>query len=182
MCITQRLRPRCRPLTTTVSAYFVYERGNGLDGCMRINSVTQIEDMAGFNAEAVDYLARRFANALRRREQRRRIEISLQCDAACGEFARGAWIAGPIKPDGGAAAFHHRTEPRASAFGEEDAQGALFQRFENPSRIGKRERFVILVREDSAPGIENHHRIGAGLDLRVETIGHRTRIDLEDAV
>ena len=48
---------------TAVSAYFVYQRSNGLDGCAGQDAVAEVEDVARRNAERVEYAARGFTHA-----------------------------------------------------------------------------------------------------------------------
>src|SRR5688500_7590308 len=103
---------------------------------MAMQTVAQIEDVAGLEAETVDHLARCFANALRRREQRARIEISLQRDAARADLARGSRICGPIEADRRASALHHRAKPRIAALSEED-RGRFPDRSENAPRVAQ---------------------------------------------
>ena len=40
------------------------------------------------------------------------------------------------------------------------------------SHVRKRENLVIVRRQDTAPGVEDHHGLGAGIDLRVEVMGN----------
>ena len=48
--------------------------------------------------------------------------------------------------------------------------------------VVQREFAVGRVRQHAAPGVENHHRLGAGFDLGIEVVGHRRRRHVEDAV
>ena len=105
----------------------------------------------------------------------------MQCDASGGEAARFARIAGPIEANRVAAALHHRREPPRAAFGKKNSRH-LLEPAENLSAIGERESLVFVVGEDSAPGIEKHHDLRAGFDLRIEVIGDRARVHLEDPV
>ena len=51
------------------------------------------------------------------------------------------------------------------------------------SRIEReRERAVRVGRQQPAPGVEDHHRVGAGRDLLVEIGGDRLRVDVDEAL
>ena len=57
-------------MRSAVSAYFVYQCGNGIDGCLRSNAVAEIEHVSRRRAERIEHAPRRFTHALLWREQR----------------------------------------------------------------------------------------------------------------
>ena len=91
---------------------FVDEFGHMIGRRELRNAVTEIENMSGMVAEAVEHRARLAANGGRRREQHGRIEVALQRDTCpdclpCAVFASAAtasvadasgrtWAAGPM--------------------------------------------------------------------------------------
>ena len=56
------------------------------------------------------------------------------------------------------------------------------QLLEHALRVGQAELLERAVGEHAAPAVEDHHRLRAGVDLRVQVGRHRVGVDGEDAV
>ncbi len=50
------------------------------------------------------------------------------------------------------------------------------------AHVGEREFLVGAVGQRAAPGVEDHHGLGAGVDLRIQVGGHGSRIGAQDVV
>ena len=113
------------------------------------------------------------AQRLRRGEQGRRIEIALQRDAAADGLAGLGKIRGPIHADGIAADGCDPGKPCASPLREHDVRDPAAlryprQRVDHLGHVVQGEFRVLCRRQHSAPGIEQHHRLRAGGNLRIE--------------
>ncbi|ABA47710.1 hypothetical protein BURPS1710b_0171 [Burkholderia pseudomallei 1710b] len=143
--------------------------------------------MARMVTVAVEHRARLGADRLGRREQDRRIEIALQRDAPRDALARAAEVDRPVEADRIDARRRELLEPEPAALRERDRRHAravvlALELREHASDVVEREALIGAVGERAAPRIEDHHRLRAGFDLRVQIRGHCLRIDVENPV
>ena len=93
-------------------------------------------------------------------------------------------VDGPVESHAVRAARRDLVEPRAAALREHDARDlasrARRQRREHVAHRREREAPVRVGGQEAAPGVEDHHRVGAALDLRVEIGGDRAGVDGDD--
>src|SRR5256885_14207015 len=132
--------------------------------------MAELEDVAGRGTEGIENAARRRAYRRFGREKRRRIEISLKRDAPGRELTRAMRIARPVESDGADAARHHFGKPGLAAFGEENRRHV--ERGDEATRIGERERQIVLMRQRAAPGVEDHRHVDTGGDLCPQVIAY----------
>src|SRR5690606_7812685 len=138
----------------------------------RVYAVAEIEDVAVAMTVAGEHTGGFLANAFWRGVQAVRIKVALQRDAVLDCSARIGEIRRPIHTQGVAAGVGHLAQARAAAFGEENHRDAppfvlTRESFGDLPHVLQRELTVALRREYSAPGVEDHHGLRAGGDLRV---------------
>ncbi|MNH20855.1 hypothetical protein D3C79_806420 [compost metagenome] len=98
-----------------------------------------------------------------------------------------AQVAGPVQAQGVGAAVGHLGQPRAAALGVEDrrhplAVVGLVQARQHLAQVEQRKTLVGAIGQGPAPGVEDHHCLCAGLDLRIEAARHCLAGDLEYAL
>src|SRR5205814_8669544 len=104
--------------------------------------------------ECIENRARGGTYRFFRRKQNCWIQVALQGDATCGELARLTCVGAPVETDGADTARQHLAQPRTAAFREQDGRHA--QRRHYRPYVRERERLEVIVREDAAPGVEDH--------------------------
>ena len=151
------------------------------------DTVAQIEYMTGPRPVAVDDAARLGGNSLRRCKQHRRIHIALQRHPVADPTTGIAQIRRPIQTHGITAARGNVFQPLTATLGKDDARhdtpvALADQALHDARHVGQRKLQIGRLGQHAAPGIEHHHRLGPGLDLRVEIVRHRRRRDIQDVV
>ena len=113
----------------------------------------------------------------------------LPCSAMPGPTpsTRVAEMHGPVEADDVGSRRRDLLEPGSAALGEDDVRHApppdsRVNDAEHLSRVGEAEGLERAVGEHAAPAVEHHHRLRAGVDLRIEVGGDRFGIDREDPV
>ena len=138
-------------------------------------------------AVAVEDLARLGSDGFRRAEEHVRVEVALQCHLVADAAACLADVDGPVESDRIAADGGDLLQPQAAVLGEYDARDALavallLQAGHDALHIGQREFLIGRSRQRASPGVEDHHRLRAGIDLRVEVADHGVGGHREDLV
>jgi hypothetical protein len=97
------------------------------------------------------------------------------------KLARLAQVHGPVQAQHLAVQRLHVLQPQAAALGEDDARHDLavhagaFELRQHARRVGQAEGLERAVGQHAAPAVENHHGLGAGVDLRVQVLPPRRR-------
>src|SRR3990172_8726983 len=124
---------------------------------------------------------------IRRREQYCRVEISLKCNARADALACVTDVNRPVETDRIATDRGNALEPAAASLGEYYARHPhafvfALQARNHARGIGERELAECGVRQHTAPGVEDHHRLGTGFDLGIQVSDHCGSVDGEDVM
>ena len=138
-------------------------------------------------AEAVQGATHLGADRLLTAEQHHGVNVALQGHPVGHKGTRGAQVGGPVQAHHIGTAGGDAFEPLAAALGEHDAGHALplvlaLKAFHHAARVGQTEGLEGAIGQHPTPTVEHHHRLRAGIDLRIEVLRDRLRIDLQDAV
>ena len=168
-----------------------FDQGRDMLGRRELrNAVPEIEHMAHARidrAEAVEQPVGLGGNGLGRGEQHGGVEIALECHFVTHAGTGAAQIGGPVQPQGVGAGIGHGLQPLAATLGEQNHRhvgrvGAGFERGDHSLAVGQGEGLEGAIGQNAAPGVEDHHGLGAGVDLRRQVLRHRLGVDRENAV
>ena len=140
--------------------------------------MAEVENVAGVAGTiAVEHLAGFGGNDLRTAEQHVRVNVALQGDLVADAATGLADINRPVQTDRIATDGSDLFQPQATVLGEYDARDALavlflLQAGNDTLHVGQREFLIGRRRQRATPGIENHHCLGAGVDLGIQVAGH----------
>src|SRR6185369_13550972 len=130
----------------------------------------------------IEHTAHLGRDLVRLGEQDGRVDVALQGHLVAHQFADLADVGSPVQADGG-----DFFGPVAAALGEYDGRDfhAVFftlQQAHYLLHVFQRELLVGAVGQGSAPGVEDHHGLRAGVDLGVQVVRYRTGVHVQDVV
>ena len=177
-----------RPNRAAMPMHFVDQFGDVLRLRELRNAVAEVEDVAGEDCRSC-----RARRALRcgspPAAQTARDGSILPCSATDRPtFARArARFTVQSRPTASTPIAAISFEPQAAALRERDDRHSTpsCSRFSPATTcrdVVEREALIGAVGERAAPGVEDHHGLRAGFDLRVQVGDHRLRVDVENAV